>query len=978
MKASMYFNYTSRSLVRGGQRTLLAIFCVAVGVMAIVALQLVGLMINNAFNSNVRDVNGGDIQVRSQNEPFKQSDLAFFDQLKKDDTIQRYTQVINAQGYTGKVSLRESFTVVVVDPAVYPIVTPPTFTNPTNGTIANLLKHNQVIATQPFIDQYKKKIGDTLDIRIGSQTQGTRTIHAKIEGIVSTSGVFAQAGSDILLSISDYKAAIPQAVAQTQGSSLAPSGNTGSSSQSKTTTPPQGSPAQGKPGGSTPSQGSSTQGKPGTSTPATNTVDKNAVFYDTIDIDADAQHIDSAVKKIQQQYPIANTQTAADALKQQQASIDNIRKFLEIAGLLALLIGGVGIINTMQVLLSRRKTEIAMLKTTGYRRFDLYLLFGLEAGLLGLVGGVVGAAAATGVSYLVRNLVEQTFGLNIPFLLDWFTIGGGVLIGLVTALIFGLLPIVQAANIRPLNVIRELPEGRGAGSIFLTIGLLIILSVLFCILAIVLLNNDILLGIFSVYGTFIFLGLLSLFFGLVILLISKLPVPERFSLGYLALVVVLVALSAGLFFALPAFGGLLLIFALLGFVVVLLPRTWKANVKMALRNLGRQRTRTTTTMLALFVGIFTIGLILVLGQDLRDEINGVIANTLNYNVYAITANNDTTTLQNKLKTLPGLTKYQVHSIASTSPVSINDTSIGKLLPSGNNSRPGANSLGRSGAIYYLSGIEGYDVGNNQLPATDNAKILRGRNLQPEDAGTDNVVISSLLSTLDPLHLKLGDKIVLTNPSGSAKRTVNVVGIYESSGLSTTLEPMWGTKDTVTALSPTGLSQAVFYLKVDNNQLSKATDIIGQAVPNAFVLNLGSITDFINQLLNDVLLTLTTIASLSLLAGVIIIANAVALAMLERRRELGILKSVGYTSRSILSEVLLENGVVGGTGALMAMLLVTLVTSILGSLVFKSAFGVSTTIALALIIGSALLAMITAALVAWGAVRVRPLEVLRYE
>jgi hypothetical protein len=41
MKTSMYFNYTSRSLIRGGQRTILAIFCVAVGVMAIVALQLV-------------------------------------------------------------------------------------------------------------------------------------------------------------------------------------------------------------------------------------------------------------------------------------------------------------------------------------------------------------------------------------------------------------------------------------------------------------------------------------------------------------------------------------------------------------------------------------------------------------------------------------------------------------------------------------------------------------------------------------------------------------------------------------------------------------------------------------------------------------------------------------------------------------------------------------------------------------------------
>jgi putative ABC transport system permease protein len=161
-------------------------------------------------------------------------------------------------------------------------------------------------------------------------------------------------------------------------------------------------------------------------------------------------------------------------------------------------------------------------------------------------------------------------------------------------------------------------------------------------------------------------------------------------------------------------------------------------------------------------------------------------------------------------------------------------------------------------------------------------------------------------------------------------------------------------------------------------VNKAVGDIGRLTPNASVLNLANIGDFINQILNDMLLTLIAIASLSLLAGVIIIANAVALAMLERRRELGILKSVGYTSRSILSEVLIENGVIGGAGALLAMLLVTLATSLLGQFVFHSTFGVSGLIALGLIGGIALLAMLVAALVAWGAVRVRPLEVLRYE
>lgn len=913
---AMYFNYTTRSLWRGGQRTLLAIFCVAVGVMAIVALQLVGLMINTAFNKNVRDANGGDIAVRSQNQPFTQHDLSFFDQLKKNGTIHNYTAVINAQGSTGtntKTSLRQSFNVRVIDPKNYPVVTAPTFTNPANGKIADLVKHQQVVATQPFIDQYKWKIGKSFDVHVGSRNQGSITIHVKLAGIVAESGVLAQSGSVVLLSINDYKAA------------------------------------------------------------------RSEVLYDSINIVTDSSHIDQAVKKIQQHFPIANTQTATDALKQQQDAIDNIRKFLEIAGLLALLIGGVGIVNTMQVLLSRRKIEIAMLKTMGYRRIDLYLLFGLEAGLLGLVGGVIGAGAATGVSYLVRYIVQSSFGLNIPFQLDWLTIGGGVLIGMATALIFGLLPIVQAANIRPLNVIREIPERWGAGSVALTLSLLLLLTVLFCMLAIIILNNDVVLGITSVYSTFIFLALLSLFFGLIIFLMSKLPVPEHFSIGTTALVLVMAAVSVLIMRVLPAFGMLLLIFPSMGMVVMLAPRTWKANTKMALRNLNRQRARTTTTLLALFVGIFTIGLILILGQNLHDQINNAIANVLNYNAFTITSNDDTAKLQNKIKSIPGLEAYQRHTLASTAPVAINNKPIQDLLPPGENSQPSPGSLGRAGTLYFLSGIEGYDVGKKQLPTSDALSIVQGRNLQPTDAGSDNVLIANQLADLGPLYLKVGDTVTLSSIDRTSTKLVHIVGIYRFIGFGNGLYPILGTSETAKALAPTGVSQAIFYMKISPDKLNRAVDTLGRVVPNAFTLNLANISSIIDQMLNDILLTLTTIASLSLIAGVIIIANAVALAMLERRRELGILKSVGYTSQTILGEVLLENGLVGGTGAMMAMLLVSLIIFLLGKYVFKAvSLAVAPSTAIAMVLGAVFLAMLTAGLVAWQAVRVRPLEVLRYE
>ena len=79
MNAAFYTNYTTRSLRRGGQRTLLALFCVAVGVMAIVGLQLVGGMIQDALVGNARVLNGGDLSARSFASPFSPNDLAPFE-----------------------------------------------------------------------------------------------------------------------------------------------------------------------------------------------------------------------------------------------------------------------------------------------------------------------------------------------------------------------------------------------------------------------------------------------------------------------------------------------------------------------------------------------------------------------------------------------------------------------------------------------------------------------------------------------------------------------------------------------------------------------------------------------------------------------------------------------------------------------------------------------------------------------------------
>lgn len=108
----------------------------------------------------------------------------------------------------------------------------------------------------------------------------------------------------------------------------------------------------------------------------------------------------------------------------------------------------------------------------------------------------------------------------------------------------------------------------------------------------------------------------------------------------------------------------------------------------------------------------------------------------------------------------------------------------------------------------------------------------------------------------------------------------------------------------------------------------------------------------------------------------------ALVMLERRREIGILKAVGYASRSVLGEVLVEQGTIGFAGRLLVLTLLALALVAIAipvrTTAFSLPFSVPAPTILGLVTGAVLACMAVAASVAWRATRVRPLEVLHYE
>ncbi len=895
MTLTLYWSYATRALARGGQRTLLAIFCVATGVLAIVALQLVGLTVTEALIGNIRALNGGDIAVHTENGDLTVAQLAVFARLTHQGAITAYTPLSVVGVSQGAVR----YTLYGVDPAAFPLAGSPHFIAPGDGRLATLLRGRTVVVTSAVLRSLGARIGSQITVR----ADDGRTVRVLIGGEIANAGLFAQ--PIMLMDLRGY-AAVP-----------------------------------------------SLSGTP-------------VVFtwvYANVPGHGDVRAT-AAARAVHAQLPYADATTTQDALRQNSAAVRNIRLFLQVTGLLALLLGGIGIVNTMRVLLRRRYLDIALLKTMGYRPRDLYALFGLEVGGIGLAGGIVGAAAGVGISVLVKALVERAFFLTLPAAVDLPTVAAGVAIGVCTSLIFGVLPIVQASRVRPLAVLRQLPAPAGARSRLTAALLVAVVALLFALLAAGILQSlGVALAVVGGLGLLL-LGLLGLVFRGVVWVLGALPVPDG-SRGWPLLLAGLAALVAvGLAIAAPGVGLLALLAVLLGCGGVLLPRGWRTIARLAVRNIGRQGGQSATTLSALCIGVFAIGLGLALGQSIQGLITHALSGKNVYNAVILARSADKPAVDRQVAHLTGLTRELVTGATPAVLLAVNGLPLGRVPPGGQGLSAG------------LTGVVGYDVAHGQAPDVTIVRGLQDSRVGHTLGSRGAAVLLPVSASQAPLKLKLGDRITLGSPLGLTTLTLRVAGFYTRTGFMQA--PLLTDTRAVLDLSGGAPAYYTYALTIDPARVDAAMRRVRAAVPTAQALSLADLSGAIAALLDNIIVVLEAVAGLVMLAGLITIANAVGLAMLERRRDMGILKAIGYTSRGVFGGVVCENGVVGLAGALLAMLLVTLVTAVLGRVAFQAAFGIAPPLAAGLVLATAALCMLVAGAVAWGATRVHPLEVLRYE
>lgn len=137
-----------------------------------------------------------------------------------------------------------------------------------------------------------------------------------------------------------------------------------------------------------------------------------------------------------------------------------IQIILGAIGAVALLVASIGIINTMVMSIYERTREIGIMKAIGASNKDIIKIFLGEAGVIGLIGGLIGVATGWLVAKLLNVVANYYLGTAaqgniLSFVVPWWLAIFAVLFATIVGLVSGVYPALRAARLNPLVALRH-------------------------------------------------------------------------------------------------------------------------------------------------------------------------------------------------------------------------------------------------------------------------------------------------------------------------------------------------------------------------------------------------------------------------------------------------------------------------------------------------------------------------------------------
>ena len=163
-----------------------------------------------------------------------------------------------------------------------------------------------------------------------------------------------------------------------------------------------------------------------------------------------------ATNQLLNRHSITNAASADFTITTQESllnTVTSVSKTLTIllAGIaaLSLLVGGIGVMNIMLVSVTERTREIGLRKALGAPPWVIRRQFLVEASILGLAGGVIGAALGIVGAEVLPHFISN------PITVVWTAVAGAIAIAVAIGIVFGVYPASRAARLAPIDALRS-------------------------------------------------------------------------------------------------------------------------------------------------------------------------------------------------------------------------------------------------------------------------------------------------------------------------------------------------------------------------------------------------------------------------------------------------------------------------------------------------------------------------------------------
>lgn len=184
------------------------------------------------------------------------------------------------------------------------------------------------------------------------------------------------------------------------------------------------------------------------------------IGYDILRIQAIEGQVEQVKQRLESEYSFGAIFTADDILSFFDSILGAFRLVLVLFGVVSAVVAAIGIMNTMVMSIYEQTKEIGIIKAMGASRLQILIVFLIQSGVIGLLGGVSGLGVVVlgmrlSDPIIVDILIENGFTVESFFTFDATIISWIILASIVVGVLAGLYPALKAASLNPVDALRS-------------------------------------------------------------------------------------------------------------------------------------------------------------------------------------------------------------------------------------------------------------------------------------------------------------------------------------------------------------------------------------------------------------------------------------------------------------------------------------------------------------------------------------------